>query len=103
MLENPHTKAPINYLHDGGAHTCGLCMYHDDDRNPCVTCVVARTTGRDACLTTPYDLYWSAPLGIYEPDEPTCDKVRLAALEAARAEVVFLESLREKLDEQERA
>ena len=98
VLESPDDKEPINFLFDGGESTCALCRWHGDYGEYCRTCMIGRLTGLDTCMGTPYEDYFGAPYDAHEERGPMTDDTRLPALEAARAEVAFLQSLRKERD-----
>jgi len=83
-LENPK-QLRGHALNDGGTATCGLCLLDDyrtaDLMEWCTTCAIYKVTGLRGCGNTPYDEYCVA-----NNNED--------ALEAARAELAFLKSLR---------
>lgn len=71
----------VKIYHDGSSATCGLCHIYSDR---CDRCPVGVATGESACFGTPYE-QWAEMMARDEP----------MSIEIARAEIKFLESLRE--------
>lgn len=74
------------YPRDGGLTTCALCVkFHSGEikPTPCSDCPIMQATGQGACAGTPYDDYCHARE----------DRDRTGMLEAAYAEIEFLEEL----------
>lgn len=77
-------ESSTSLVNDGGWTTCALCQIYDrGNHERCYGCPVVERTGLPGCENTPYREYREA---LKRGD-------RTAALDAARREVEFLQSL----------
>lgn len=101
IIKSIKNRKPHQLITDGGTESCGLCHKYQwvYDSNACVTCPVKLKNGEGYCHETPYVLFARATDRLREfagVDKPLPKYWVSNQLEAAKAELKFLKSLKVK-------
>lgn len=101
IIKSIKNRKPHQVITDGGTESCGLCHKYQwaVHSHACVTCPVKLKTGEGYCQGTPYMGWARATDKLREfagVDKPLPKHWVSNQLEAARAELKFLKSLKVK-------